>query len=108
MIVVTSIVSWFHASAITVWPFVFIAPGYVDDEATLKHEQTHLAQQKRWAVYGLGVGLLVWFVLYLLCLPVWYNPWRRKWETEAYRAGQGYDDATISQILKQPPYYLKG
>ena len=110
MIVLTKIVSLFGASAITVFPFVFIDSriqrGTYTWNMLVKHEKTHLEQQRQWAVYGLGVGLLVWFFLYLFCLPIWYNPWRRKWETEAYKA-TGYSTDTIKCILRVKPYYLK-
>jgi len=107
MIIVTNKVLWFKAIAITFYPFIFIAPGYADTLTVLMHEQIHYNQQRQWAIYGLGVGLIAWYLLYLLCLPVWYNPFRRKWETEAYRKAQKYDDATIKIILTQAPYYLK-
>jgi predicted small integral membrane protein len=107
MIIVTNKVLWFNAAAITFYPFMFVAPDYVDDITILIHEQIHYNQQKNWAIYGLGVGLLLWYFLYLFCLPVWYNPFRRKWETEAYRKAQKYDDETITTILKLAPYYLK-
>ena len=107
MIVKTKFVLRFNAAAITVFPFIFVDPDYLNEPGILKHEETHLAQQKLWAIYGLGVGLLAWFFVYLLCLPVWYNYFRRKWETEAYQAGQGYTVEQINEILRQPPYYLK-
>jgi len=107
MIVKTKSVIWFGASAITVYPFIFVHPALANDEAIMKHEQVHCEQQKRWATYGVGIGLLAWFFLYSLCLPIGYNPFRRKWETEAYQKGQGYDLDTINEILKHAPYYLK-
>lgn len=108
MIVETKLVRLFHASAITAWPFIFIDPGLTPTfkTGTLAHESVHLAQQRRWAIYGLGIGLLAWHFLYLLCLPVWKNPWRRKWETEAYMQGQKLDKEQIDGILKRRPYYL--
>jgi len=93
----------FGACAITVWPVVLVVG--VPDAATVKHEAVHLAQQRRWAIYGLGVGLLVWHLLYLLALPVGWNPWRRRWETEAYRAN-GIGEDRIKAILRARPYYL--
>lgn len=106
MIIRTRLVSVFRAAAITAWPFIFVSPQYADDPMLLVHESIHLAQQRRWAVYGVGVGLLAWWFLYLLCLPVAFNRCRRAWETEAYRRGNGLDDETIAELLKHAPYYL--
>ena len=58
------------------------------------------------AIEGWVVGQLLWRALYLLCLPVWYNPFRRFWETAAFRA-EGLSDDAIERILKDPPYYLR-
>jgi hypothetical protein len=108
-IIRTRIVDWLGASAVTVWPVVFVSPSITAAALpqVLKHENVHLAQQRRWLVYGLGVGLLAWFALYLLALPVWRNPWRRRWETEAYLA-QGFTPVEIDLILRSQPYWLWG
>lgn len=103
-LVETSVVKIFRATAITVWPVLLVAPGKIP-VAILTHEGVHAKQQRRWFVWGLGVGLLVWHLLYLLALPVGWNPWRAKWEREAYRAN-GFSDETISRMLRKPPYYL--
>jgi hypothetical protein len=101
-------VELFNATAMTVWPFVFISPKVGDGpmlRMALVHEDVHYHQQGQWLVYGLGVGLLVWFFLYLFCLPMYWNYWRRKWETEAMEA-QGLSAREIAWKLTQPPYYL--
>ncbi len=66
-------------------------------------------------VFGLGAiegwvaGQLLWRWLYLVGfpfgLPFWYNWFRRRWETAAYRAN-GLSDSRIDEILQEPPYYL--
>jgi len=103
-VVQTSVVRWFRASAITVWPFIFVMsdnlPSWV-----LKHERVHAEQQRRWALYGLGVGLLVWWALYLIALPVGWNWWRARWEREAYLA-VGMPKEAIEHELHKAPYYL--
>jgi hypothetical protein len=100
---------WIGSAAITIFPFVFMDPGIVAGSIEythlLMHEGTHWQQQRRWAIYGLGIGLLLWWVLYLLVLPVGWNPWRRHWETEAYRA-EGLLDSRIRETLRQAPYFL--
>ena len=105
MVIITKIL---HPGAIafTMWPWIFIHPMYRTDPILLRHEGVHLAQQRRWAIYGCGAGLLAWFFLYMLALPIWINPWRRKWETEAYIA-QGLDKQSIAVLLKGAPYFLK-
>ena len=96
--------SWlpFGVMGLTIFPFVFIKPKA---DWCLVHERVHYEQQRRWALYGLGVGLLVWFALYLFALPAYFNPWRRKWETEAYEA-EGYGPAAIRRLLRREPYWL--
>jgi len=109
IIIPTKIVTWFSASAITAFPFVFVDPEVQANppqyETLKKHEYVHYDQQKRWCLYGLGIGLIIWHLLYLLFLPVGWNPLRQKAETEAFLA-QGYDIKTINRILKEAPYYL--
>jgi hypothetical protein len=104
-IIVTSKTSWFQAGAITVWPFLFIHPLLADNLSVRTHERVHWEQQRRWVIYGLGVGLLLWFVLYLFVLPIGWNPFRKHWEQEAYRK-EGYSNEAINNILRGPPYYL--
>ena len=105
-VIYTDKVEWFKASAITIWPFIFINSVFKDEPSLLVHELVHYKQQQRWAIYGLGIGLIAWFLLYLLALPVGWNPFRKKWETEAYQKGQGYPVEVINNKLKQAPYYL--
>jgi hypothetical protein len=103
----TKLVSLFKAGAITVWPFIFVHPDLANDPATLKHENIHYNQQKKWAKWGLYLpGLLAWFALYLLVLPVGWNPFRYKWESEAYEKGNGFWLVKIKEMMKKPPYYL--
>lgn len=107
MIIKTNIVHWFKACAITAYPFIFasnLLKGPVLKQILI-HEMVHWTQQRRWFFWGLGVGLLVWYLLYLLVLPVGWNPFRRKWETEAMRAA-GVMGQEISWKLKRAPYYL--
>ena len=110
MIIWTKYVAKFNAAAITVFPFILMHPETAKDplyyEALLTHENVHMAQQKRWAIWGLGLGLILYFLLYLLVLPKGWNYFRRKWETEAFLAS-GHSLETIEDILTQAPYYLR-
>lgn len=117
------------AGAITCWPIMLVRPEQAEHPATLMHEGVHAEQQKPWVVLGLlavvvalggfylGAGELnnwcwlaapfpfLWHILYLLCLPFGWNPWRRKWETEAYRA-EGMSQYEIDYRLERAPYWL--
>lgn len=104
MIVRTRLVKLFGAGGITVFPFVFLHPWA--GEKTEAHERIHYRQQKRWFVFGLGVGLLVWFLLYLLCLPVGWNPLRFRAEMEAYTKGSGFRPTYARAVLHKRPYWL--
>lgn len=95
---------WIGAAAITVWPIVLVSPRA--GAGVLEHESVHLEQQRRWALYGLGVGLLAWFALYLFILPFGYNPWRRRWEREAF-AAQGFTQDQADEMLRRAPYFLR-
>jgi len=57
------------------------------------------------SIEGWVTGFLLWIFLYLFCLPVKWNPFRRYWETEAFKAN-GFDENQIKEILRKPPYYL--
>jgi len=108
MIITSKIVKWFGICGITIYPFIFIAPSIsklVTDDILI-HETVHYMQQRRWALYGLGIGLLFWHFLYLFALPFIYNPFRRKWETEAYRVNGWSDEFIKKNILRGYPYYL--
>ena len=93
------------ADAWTVYPLgCFVRPGARCYSLEV-HEGVHWRHQRAWCIYGLGVGLLLWFLLYLLFLPVGWNPLREFTERRAFRM-QGCSDRYINGILKNPPYYL--
>lgn len=108
MIKVRAPTQWIGAAAIAVWPFVLVSDHGALSTMALRHEAVHLQQQRSWAIRGLGVGLLAWFFLYLLCLPMWRNPWREKWEREAFTVANGLSDERITEILRKRPYWLWG
>jgi hypothetical protein len=80
--------SWllFWCVAITFGRTVFIRRTYKDDPVVLAHETIHVLQYHR-------EGFLKFLFLYAFALPVGWNPWRARWEAEAFavnvRAGQG-------------------
>lgn len=67
------------------------------DRMLIDHEKIHLEQQKR-------VGLVKFVFLYLFCLPFVYNPYRWKWEFEAYDRGTRMVHWRIKQVLGSKLY----
>ena len=61
------------------------------------HEYRHLIQQKK-------TGFVLFLFLYLLCLPILWSPFRRKWELEAYKVSLAWRLKTYGQIT---PTYQK-
>jgi hypothetical protein len=59
-----------------------------------------------WMLFeGFFGGVLLWRALYLLVLPVGWNPFRYYWERVAFEK-DGFSDAKISLILSRAPYRL--
>jgi len=112
MIVETLVCNWLHVGAITVWPFIFIKVGLPPWRLALLivHEKKHYDQQWRWIKWGLIIGqpiaIVLWYYFYLFALPVWWNPWRRRWETEAF-AAEGWSPEEIAARLHRWPYMLR-
>ena len=61
------------------------------------HEEIHVKQQE-------AEGVLKFMALYLLALPLFYNPWRFKWEYEAYTQGSKWSDTQTRAELKTAAY----
>jgi hypothetical protein len=68
------------------------ATGFV-----LEHEKYHIRQQAE-------VGTVKFVLLYLFCLPVLFNPWRKKWETEAYILGSMWTQTQTRKVLRSAAY----
>ena len=67
----------FWAAAITLGQLIIIRRAYQYDPVVLAHETIHTLQFRREGIFG-------YLILYLFCLPFLYNPWRARWEAEAY------------------------
>jgi len=65
--------------------------------AIYDHEIIHVNQQEE-------VGLVKYIFLYLFCLPLFYNPWRWKWEYEAYLYGSKWKHEDIVKKLNSELY----
>lgn len=46
-------------------------------QITLAHEEAHAKQQEK-------ITSFLYLLLYYLCLPIFWNPFRRRWEREAF------------------------
>lgn len=55
--------------------FVEVKAGRCQD--LIVHETTHVLQQKK-------IGIWKFLFFYFFCLPILWNPWRLRWEAEAY------------------------
>lgn len=60
------------------------------------HESHHAAQVREH-------GSFKFHFLYLFALPILWNPWRAKWEREAYKA-DGLSDEVIDKLLSSYAY----
>ena len=81
----------------TVGNTIYYPKRPLGDGLLMKHEKIHVLQQKK-------VGLLKFIFLYILCGPFLYNPWRYKWEYEAFKYGSLYDHDRIVKILHSSQY----
>ena len=66
----------------TIAPHMYLSKGFKNlsskgQAQILKHERIHLKQQEE-------TGIIKYLFLYTFCFLVFYNPWRYKWEYEAY------------------------
>jgi hypothetical protein len=78
----------FWCAAITFGHYVFIREKFKQDPVIMAHETIHTLQYKR-------EGVVRFLFLYAFVLPFIWNPWRARWEAEAYavnvRAGDSAD-----------------
>jgi hypothetical protein len=86
-----------HRNFTTVGRTLYYPQGFIPTKRIIAHEQIHMAQQKE-------VGLLKFLFLYLFCAPLWRNPWRWKWEMEAYTLGSRYTKRQAANILQSKAY----
>jgi hypothetical protein len=88
--------SWYPAHGITLGRHIFMRdPG---STVTLAHELVHVRQQAEHPI---------WFwVSYLFLLPFGWNPWRMRWEAEAYavQVRAGYTVESVALVIAGPMY----
>lgn len=87
-----------HANYTTIGSTIYYPKKYGPAEGfTLEHEKYHIRQQ-------VEVGLFKFVTLYLFVLPVLWNPWRWKWESEAYVKGSWYTVEATRRVLRTKAY----
>lgn len=89
---------WF--SGWTFYPFIILTGGAGD--TVLEHERVHYRQVDRWWAVAGPFGWLAWYFLWLFVLPVGWNPFRWRWEYEAYRTHT--TDEAARKVLRG--YYM--
>jgi hypothetical protein len=115
-----------HNNFTTIWKTLYCPKGSVPSNEILRHEKIHSDQQRRWTLIGLPLWLFLylgtrytWLVFAILAfglpetlgdmlwlspalilgLPVLWNPFRKRWEMEAYVKGSGYTESRAKAIL---------
>ncbi len=86
-----------HRNYTTIGKTIYYPKDHPPTLEIVAHESIHFAQQTE-------VGFVKYLFLYLFCLPFLYNPWRYKWEFEAYTKGSGYSEEQTKKILKSYKY----
>ena len=67
--------AWLPMAGITFGKHVFVKD--LTDQLTINHELVHVKQQREHRFW-------FWFSYVFFPLPFFWNPWRMKWEAEAY------------------------
>jgi hypothetical protein len=70
----------------TIGHTIYYPKGKPPSAKIILHEEIH---EKQW----MQVGFFKFYFLYLFCLPVGWNPWRKKWELEAYMKSEAIGEA---------------
>lgn len=81
-----------HNNYTTIKDTIYYPKGFPPSDSVIRHEVIHSCQQAK-------VGAFKFIFLYLFALPFFYNPWRYKWEYEAFTKGSGYSDEETKKIL---------
>ena len=100
-IIRTNLLGIIGAEGLTLYPYIFLK-----SEDALNHEKIHYHQQEKWYKKAWYFGIAAWVFVYLLCLPVGWNPFRYKFEYEAYLKGDNGDPKLIRLALRRAPHYL--
>lgn len=86
-----------HKNYTTIGNNLYYPKGRSPSQSIVNHEMIHYYQQKK-------VGILKFLFLYIFGLPIFWNPWRYKWEYEAFLKGSKWNHNRIVSILKSYKY----
>lgn len=86
-----------HNNYTAIGETIYYPKGHYPTNLTIEHEKIHLEQQKQ-------VGLVKFLFLYIFALPFLYNPYRFKWEYDAYVRGSKLSHDETMKILKSYRY----
>jgi hypothetical protein len=86
-----------HNNYTTIGKTIYYPNGYPPSPRIIRHEAMHSFQQSQ-------VGIVKFLLLYLFALPFFWNPWRYRWEMEAYIFGSQLDEAEARRILRSVAY----
>ena len=70
----------------TIGETLYYPKGRYPSASIQAHEEVHSVQMK-------DVGICSYLFLYLFAFPILWNPWRFKWEEEAYKQNASSDEA---------------
>jgi hypothetical protein len=85
MLIKSNFPKLFNAGAITIAPFIFIAPEQADDAALVAHENVHYKEQLKWL-------MIPWWIAYLVS-----RTFRKNAEVRAYKVQIALGGCTVQQ-----------
>jgi len=89
---------WRYGTFTCVFGTIYHPPGRLPSEIIQAHESYHVKQAEECG------GWWKFYFLYLFCLPLFWNPWRKKWEIEAYIKGSGYAPVVAKSMVRRAMY----
>lgn len=81
----------------TIGNTIYFPKGKFPSQQIINHEMIHMKQQQE-------CGLFKFLLLYGLVLPFLWNPWRFKWEYEAYTKGSKFSSKRTIKELRSVNY----
>jgi hypothetical protein len=86
-----------HRTYTSFRPYLFIPFPHQVPSDVIEHERIHFEQQRI-------VGRWLFSFLYLFAFPFLWNPWRFRWELEAYEKGSGKSRKDAIKLLRSKTY----
>jgi hypothetical protein len=93
-----------HNNYTTIWDTVYCPHDRKPSVDIMAHEAIHSRQQKEWGKLAVPVWIWLYLVGFPLGLPFFFNPWRKKWEFEAYTKGSLFSEKYTLSILRSYRY----